>query len=302
MNSVSFYFGWEVRLMEFLQKGMGPFGTAAASFFTMFGEEIILAAILFYIYLCRDKEFGKVLGLNLIIGTVWNPMIKNVFFRRRPYFDHPEIRCLRKVSAKADALDIKAQGYSFPSGHSTNAVTAFGTIALHPDMEGKRKKTVEAAAGVLIFLVGLSRVLLGVHYPTDVLTGWVLGFLIILFLGFLRQKIRDADTVKAKLRSHFSDYPNATFTFDDATFSIFEKTSCIQETLLRTLGAAALFGALTFLLKKLFSVCFPDPGTGLEMFLRVVRYGVLAFVIFGLYPMLFRPVRDRFLRKEDAQK
>ena len=60
MNSVSFYFGWEVRLMEFLQKGMGPFGTAAASFFTMFGEEIILAAILFYIYLCRDKEFGKV--------------------------------------------------------------------------------------------------------------------------------------------------------------------------------------------------------------------------------------------------
>jgi hypothetical protein len=38
------------------------------------------------------------------------------------------------------------------------------------------------------------------------------------------------------------------------------------------------------------------------MFLRVVRYGVMAFVIFGLYPMLFRPVRDRFLRKEDAQK
>ena len=319
MNSVSFYFGWEVRLMEFLQKGMGPFGTAAASFFTMFGEEIILAAILFYIYLCRDKEFGKVLGLNLIIGTVWNPMIKNVFFRRRPYFDHPEIRCLRKVSAKADALDIKAQGYSFPSGHSTNAVTAFGTIALHPDMEGKRRKRVEAAAGVLIFLVGLSRVLLGVHYPTDVLTGWVLGFLIILFLGFLRQKIRDRRILYALLlavsltgvfycrtEEYFAGLGLLTgmllsFLFEER-FVNFEKTSCIQETLLRTLGAAALFGALTFLLKKLFSVCFPDPGTGLEMFLRVVRYGVMAFVIFGLYPMLFRPVRDRFLRKEDAQK
>jgi hypothetical protein len=68
------------------------------------------------------------------------------------------------------------------------------------------------------------------------------------------------------------------------------------------LGAVVLFGALTFLLKKIFSVCFPDPGTGLMMFLRVVRYGVMAFAIFGLYPMLFRPVRDRFLRKEGAQK
>jgi membrane-associated phospholipid phosphatase len=48
-------------------------------------------------------------------------MAKNIALRRRPYFDHESIHILRVVEPEADIYDIAAQGYSFPSGHSTNA-------------------------------------------------------------------------------------------------------------------------------------------------------------------------------------
>ncbi|SCL35144.1 undecaprenyl-diphosphatase [Micromonospora pallida] len=69
-------------------------------------------------------------------------------------------------------------GFSFPSGHTASTLVILGTVALLISMvtaSGTLRATAWMAAGILAVAVGLSRVYLGVHYPSDVLAGWVLG-------------------------------------------------------------------------------------------------------------------------------
>ena len=78
-----------------------------------------------------DKDLGKAVGLNLITALSWSAMLKNCFFRRRPYFDHPEIKCLKTVDASAPAENLVAQGWSFPSAHSTSSVALYSTLPFY---------------------------------------------------------------------------------------------------------------------------------------------------------------------------
>lgn len=73
---------------------------------------------------------------------------------------------------------VVESGFSFPSGHTTNALIILGTVAWLISMvtaDRTLRATAWVAAGILAVAVGLSRVYLGVHYPSDVLAGWVLG-------------------------------------------------------------------------------------------------------------------------------
>ncbi len=81
-----------------------------------------------------------------------------------------------------DAI-VQAAGYSFPSAHSATSVAFYGVLALIAGRElrgrGSRIWAI-AGAGALCLGVGVSRVYLGAHYPTDVLAGWLLGCVIAL--------------------------------------------------------------------------------------------------------------------------
>ncbi|MBQ9366607.1 MAG: hypothetical protein IJT83_02410, partial [Victivallales bacterium] len=112
----TFFFPWEVNLMEWLQEHIGSTGISIISFFSMFGEEILLVLFLGFIYWCYDKKLGRTMGLTAIMGLTWNAMAKNIALRRRPTFDHENIKILRVVEPEADISTISAQGYSFPSG------------------------------------------------------------------------------------------------------------------------------------------------------------------------------------------
>ena len=193
MESISFYFEWEVALQAWIQSFMGSFGTAVMSFLTLFGEEVMLIGILGYIYWCYDKEFGKFIGNNVVVGIVLNPLLKNLALRRRPYFDHPNIKCLKPVHADADIYDIAAQGYSFPSGHSMNSAVIYGSLPMYK----KKSRVLRILAFLMPFLVGLSRVALGVHYVTDVLMGWALGAGLVLVFSFLQRKVKNIHLLHA---------------------------------------------------------------------------------------------------------
>ena len=117
----TFYFEWEISLILWLQAHMGSIGTALASFISAFGEELACVVVIGFLYWCYDKRVGRFVGLNALVGLVLNPMIKNVFLRRRPYFDNPGIKCLKPVNKEADIYNIAAQEYSFPSGHTITA-------------------------------------------------------------------------------------------------------------------------------------------------------------------------------------
>ena len=73
---------------------------------------------------------------------------------------------------------------SFPSGHSANSMIAFLTIALLAFDDPKQRRWAAAAAVSLSVLIGISRPMLGVHWPSDVIAGWSFGlFWTLLVLG-----------------------------------------------------------------------------------------------------------------------
>lgn len=83
-----------------------------------------------------------------------------------------------------------SSGFSFPSGHSLGSMVAYGVLLLVflPIVPPRSRRQVVVAVAALVVAIGLSRIALGVHYPSDVLGGWLLGgwWLLITALAFRR--------------------------------------------------------------------------------------------------------------------
>lgn len=79
---------------------------------------------------------------------------------------------------------------SFPSGHAGSAVLVWVTLALLIPSEARWRRPALAAAALAALLAGVSRPMLGVHYPSDVIAGWSFGLLWILLLLRLSQRFR----------------------------------------------------------------------------------------------------------------
>ncbi len=76
------------------------------------------------------------------------------------------------------ARAVETLGSSFPSGHATLSAAAFltiGALVAHAQEQRRVKTYIHVAAVLIALLIGVSRVYLGVHWPTDVLAGWCLG-------------------------------------------------------------------------------------------------------------------------------
>lgn len=296
----TFYFEWEVALMEFIQAHLGNFGVAFASFWTLFGQEIVMIAVLGFFYWAYDKKCGKYIGLNIITGAIIFPMVKNIFLRNRPYMAHSTIKCLKPVDPEADIMDINAQGYSFPSGHSTNSMLTYGSIARY-----QKKKVITVIMSIVIFLVGVSRFCVGVHYPTDVLCGWAIGLLAMFVMPYISSKFdkqwklyvillvlalpgffyctsNDFYTSYGMMLGGFGG-----FLFEEKYVN-FKETRSVLQTIIRVVVGACLFFSLNTALKLPFSEEFLESGTTLALIVRTIRYTLVIFYLIGMYPMLFK--------------
>lgn len=111
-------------------------------------------------------------GVALLAASLLSGWLKHVAGRVRPSLADQALSAL--VAVPADA--------SFPSGHATSAFAAAGVVAaLHPRLR--------VAALTLAGLIGLSRVYLGVHYPSDVIAGALLGLVIAAVVVGLARRI-----------------------------------------------------------------------------------------------------------------
>lgn len=122
------------------------------------------AAALGYLVLTDQLSEARELLLSGTVATVAAFGLKLVFERARPDIVH-----LARTFTS-----------SFPSGHATLSVAIFLTLALiaaRHQRSGEARGYICAVTIILIAAVGLSRVYLGVHYPSDVLVGWALGLL-----------------------------------------------------------------------------------------------------------------------------
>lgn len=86
-------------------------------------------------------------------------------------------------------------GFSFPSGHASLSMVAYGVLAVlvsRSILPRATQRVVVGAVVALVFLIGLSRVWLGVHYPSDVIAGWVAGATVVLvYASFTRGVSRE---------------------------------------------------------------------------------------------------------------
>ena len=138
---------------------------------------VILSLLSLIWLLFRKKEPLYILG-TLCVSSLINVVFKNIFKRDRP-------NILRL---------IEETGYSFPSGHAMASMAFYGSIivlTLNSKMEKKYKWIINIFLGILIFLIGMSRIYLGVHYPSDILGGWLIGFILLNILNEIikRRKI-----------------------------------------------------------------------------------------------------------------
>lgn len=307
-----FYFEWEITLMEWLQGNSNKLMEILAWFFTQFGEEMVLVGLVGFLYWAVNKEFGKQLGRDMLVLFLSAPMLKNIAMRRRPYFDNPGIQCLRPAEKGVDMFDVSAQGFSFPSIHAGNTMTLFGVLAKH-----YRKRLGYLLAGLTIFMVGYSRVFLGVHYPTDVLAGWALGWIVVTIVDSLQVRIKSqlvfgAILAAAALPGWFfcksTDFYTAYgitigmtvgFWFEEK-YVRFENTKNVLSMLLRTVLGVALFLIINSALKLPFDKDFLNTAAFLPFALRTCRYAAASFVILGVYPMSFAHL-ERFLNKRNQR-
>lgn len=126
---------------------------------TMLGSEDFFLVIVAFVFWCLDRRTGARLAV-LLLASVWlNSVAKELLNQPRPFTYAPSVRMI-----------YEATGGGLPSGHTQNTVVLWGYLALT-----YRRRWLSWLAGALMILVPLSRLYLGVHFPTDLLGAYLLG-------------------------------------------------------------------------------------------------------------------------------
>lgn len=168
--TVKFYPEWLITFDDTITAFVRKLYPAMNTYFlwvTKFANPITIAllflAVLFIMW--RGKSYAEALWLSCgVIGIsgILNPLLKLIFTRNRPTLEHM----------------VTEHSYSFPSGHSNASMVLYGTLLLVVPLFLHKKigqKAIQLLLAVLILSIGISRIYLGVHFPSDVLGGYCVG-------------------------------------------------------------------------------------------------------------------------------
>ncbi len=147
------------------------FFTILFEIFTWVGDpvSIIIICLTALIYSKTRKKLGYPLVITIGGATILNYILKEIFARERPNF----LRIIEETH------------YSFPSAHAmvSAAIYTMCILVLNHEVKSKKIRIIGTAVGIFIpFMIGLSRVYLGVHYISDVIGGFLLGFALSFFI------------------------------------------------------------------------------------------------------------------------
>jgi len=288
-----FYFPWEVSLILFIQNSFPGF---AFKFFEIIAEVVsknVLALLFISIYLVYNKEWGRFTLLSLGVAGVCCEFIKVTVARLRPYAVVDNIKCIHANVAGQDPLNFKIQGYSLPSGHSMMATNLFMAIPIY------LKKWSYALIGfIAVLIVALSRVGLGVHFPTDTMAGFIIALAIILILTRIYDKVEYRTylylgiTVLSLVGIIFcpamayikyvalASGISLGFLVEEKYVN-FENPKSRRDAIVRLLGAIILFVLLFVLIPKI-------AGNG--DIVSCIKYSLCTFIMLAIYPMTFKKI------------
>jgi membrane-associated phospholipid phosphatase len=150
-----------INLILYLQS-VGGWLVPLMQFFTSLGEETFFVLALPILYWCVNTVLGLRIGIILLLSGGLNDAFKVFFHRARPFWIDTRVQALRFENS-----------FGIPSGHSQNAAAVWGMLAAFVN-----RAWFWVVSIVIIFLIGLSRIVLGMHFPSDVLAGWLIGALL----------------------------------------------------------------------------------------------------------------------------
>ncbi len=147
-----------IMLILFLQSLAG-WPDLPMKFFSFLGTEEFYLFVAPALVWCVSPAIGLRTGLGLMVSGVINSIFKLLFTGPRPYWI--DERVLPMSSEKS---------FGVPSGHAQHAMVVWGMLAAQ-----FRRRWITILSVALIFLIGFSRLYLGMHFPHDVLAGWLIG-------------------------------------------------------------------------------------------------------------------------------
>lgn len=162
-----------------LEKIRTPFWNGVISAVTQLGGEVIFIVAAVVVFWCVSKWEGYYLMTIAFCGTVLNQFLKLICRVPRPWVRDPNFTIVE--SARAEAT-----GYSFPSGHTQNAIGLFGGMA-----RWGGRRWVRLGLTALALVIAFSRMYLGVHTPADVGVSLVLAAALVLGLYPLMRRAQE---------------------------------------------------------------------------------------------------------------
>lgn len=285
----------ELRLIEWLRSVATPTTDAIFEFITALAEQSILIAVLVIIYFFYSKKAGQNMAFTIFFSMLLNNSLKGLVNRVRP-FNHP-------LATFEPARIETATGASFPSGHTQNATVSYTLFS-----RLFKSKTIKWVIVCLIGLVGISRVVLGVHYPTDVIAAIAIGLFSVWVGSYLHKRYEDDFQKQMVLyglmalfflpfvfifwHSEYSEiviykdfYSAYAFylgyvlaVFFEKKFVDFDCSPSVKTRLIRTVLAVFVVILVQFGLKMV----FPENSIVFDM----LRYFLLAVLTLGVYPIV----------------
>ncbi|MBC8591545.1 phosphatase PAP2 family protein [Wansuia hejianensis] len=125
----------------------------------------VVGMLIIYMLIKKKYYISKILLINSLGSSILNNLFKQIFSRTRPL----------------EFMQVKQGGLSYPSGHSMVTMSLYLSIAyiLSKDIEDlNKKRKIYICSIIYIFLMGISRLYLGVHWPTDIIGGYIMGYIL----------------------------------------------------------------------------------------------------------------------------
>jgi membrane-associated phospholipid phosphatase len=163
---------WGIDLIQDIQGIQSPGLTTFVTAFSAMGTELLYIPALLLLLWCVDERKGARLGFIVILSTFANGFFKELFKQPRPFALEPSVGLAFEPS------------YGIPSGHAQLSLCFALPLAVwacqsSPARRRGSKAAIRLGAALFILGIALSRLYLGVHFPTDILAGWLLGALIL---------------------------------------------------------------------------------------------------------------------------
>lgn len=280
-----------IEVIEFIQSFRNGFFDFFFNAISFVGEEYIYIAILGIVYYGINKRFGELLAFSLFLTASINTIIKGFVGALRPFEKYPD----RVVNLRSET----AGGHSFPSGHTQQFTTFYFTGAMYLS-----KQYLFIVAGVLSVLMAVSRMYLGVHFLEDVSVSIILGILVALLVTWIYNKYKDTPILhKIYLGIVIGLLPFLFFTQNkdfytsyglmagfvgamifEQKFVNFDMDVTLLRKVIRVVGGIILMLVVQLGVKAIFVEIFGEDIIVLDL----IRYGLIAFIGLGLYPLLFK--------------